>query len=129
MHRNLMKTIFLGTGISWLILLLLAAVCSLFVLKHVIPSTGIPTTALVIAGVAVLIGAWIAGRMAERARLPVCLGVGAGVILIALFCNGIMDRNLSGTFWVIPLVIMSAAFAGALLSSGTKRPKNMRKSR
>ena len=118
-YRRFLQPVAAGVLATLLFSLLLTAVASILAGSGILPMSILPV--MVISAVSALLGGILCGKTAETARLPLCLAAGALYLMLVFLLRGLFFHTVSPDFWRIPLCVIAAAAAGAILTSGKKR--------
>ena len=120
-----LRPVFLGTGVMLLLSMVLAGMFAVLLETGRIPAYHLEAPACGIAVLSALTGAWLCGKTAPKARLPLCLAAWGLYLLLAFALRGLIFRSLGEQLWRIPLWGSLGCLAGAVAAagSGKRRPR------
>lgn len=123
------RAVALGTGLAVLISLVLTALAAAAVSRQWIPENGAAYAAVLILIGGSCGGAWTAGRMEPRCRLPAALGAAGGYFVVLLALGALFYRGqFHGILVTAALIVGSAGATGLLgLRQGKGRKRKYKR--
>ena len=100
--------------------LLLSAASAYLAGRGILPVSAMRGAACTITVIAALCGAILCGLRAGSARLPLCLVTGAVYLLLVFVIRGLIFRTTGDDLWIIPVCVLAASIAGAVITSAKK---------